>query len=292
MDKRTNEQTVERPSVEELFQRLPPLGSDEYLQHIRTATTMDLPPEVLVRAFRQLPPEAPAARATQERLFRRVGSRWEYLGPLAARARRQAKAQQAKSRADEYKDLLQDALMRILSVLPTSRGELAERGWNAFCHIAFSDAWRKRYGRRGEKLRWVRMDPDSSPTDGGEKHDLIDQLDNEKSPWRVVWEHEQSERIEAIVASVASSITDPLARQIALAAWGCGQRPKTSGKVVAGREPPLNARFPGKSRHQINRALRDVDSRLAEALLADPSLVWSNDILTFLRRQESRGKQS
>lgn len=290
MNKLTNEQTVGRPSAEELFQRLPPLGSDDYLKHVRTASTLELPAEVLARAFRQLPPETAAARATLERLFRKVGESWEYLAPIAARARRRAKAQQLRNRADEDRDLLQDAITRICGVLPTARGELAERAWNLFCRNAFEDAWRERYGRLGGNLRWIREDPDCSAE--GDEDDPIDRLSNDESPWRVIWEHEQSERIEAIVASVASSLQDPFVQEVARAAWGSGQRPKTSGAEVADRDPPLTARFPGRSRHQINRALRYVDSRLAAALLAEPCLEWSDDNVAFLQLQESRGKRS
>jgi len=46
--------------IDEIFQALPPLGSDDYVAHISSAKTRELPPEVLARAFRQLPPGAPA----------------------------------------------------------------------------------------------------------------------------------------------------------------------------------------------------------------------------------------
>lgn len=286
----TKEETVDRPSMEELFQRLPPLGSDEYLQHVRTTSPLDLPAEVLVRAFRQLPPDTLAARATLERLFRRVDERWEYLGPTAARARRQARAQQSRDRADEDRDLLQDAITRILSLLSTPRGELAERAWNVFCRNAFVDAWRNRHGRRGERLPRVRESLDTSSGDRDED-DPIDRLAKDQSPWQVVWEHDQTERIEAILSSVVSTIEDPFEREVAQAVWSSGQRPKTSGASAPDRDPPLTERFPGKSRHQINHILRRVDSRLAAALLAEPRLEWPDDTVAFLRLQESRGKR-
>jgi hypothetical protein len=202
-----------------------------------------------------------------------------------------AKAQQSRNRADQEQDLLQDAIARICGVLPTARGELAERAWLVFCRNAFEDAWRERYGRRGENLRWIREEADCSAE--GEKDDSLYRLSNDESPWRVIWEHEQSERIEAIVASVASSLQDdPFVQEVARAAWGSGQRPKTSGAEVVDRDPPLAGRFPGKSRHQINRALRYVDSRLAAALLAEPCLKWSDDNVAFLQLQASRGKRS
>src|SRR5688572_17896982 len=106
MDNRTTHQVIEGSSADDVFERLPPLGSEEYLQHIRGAATQDLPSEVLVRAFRQLPPESAAAKITLERLFRRVGERledqrWDHIGFLAAYARRRAKEQFRSNWLDE-----------------------------------------------------------------------------------------------------------------------------------------------------------------------------------------------
>src|SRR5216683_6292795 len=75
-------------AVEEVFQALPPLGSDAYVEHISKATAKELPPEVLARALRQLPPESAGYEATLERLLRRKGKGWEYFGALVAKARR------------------------------------------------------------------------------------------------------------------------------------------------------------------------------------------------------------
>lgn len=79
--------------LDERFQALPPLGSDEYARYLDSAPTQELPPEVLVRAFRQLPTSGIAARKTLERLFRRLpdGS-WEYLGPMVIYARRKGRS--------------------------------------------------------------------------------------------------------------------------------------------------------------------------------------------------------
>ena len=70
-----------------IFQRLPPLDSREFIQFIQTATVSDLPPEVLVRAFRQLPPASHTSRIVLERLFQKRGECWDYLGPVVAFAR-------------------------------------------------------------------------------------------------------------------------------------------------------------------------------------------------------------
>src|SRR3954466_4642788 len=64
---------------EDKYQALPPLDSDDYLSYLRRASREALPPEVLVRAFRQLPAGGMPAQATLGRLFRREGDRYENL---------------------------------------------------------------------------------------------------------------------------------------------------------------------------------------------------------------------
>src|SRR5688572_21905540 len=89
-------------SLEAAFQSLPPLGSAEYLAYVDQTRSADLRPEVLVRALRQLPPTSPAWQSTIERLFRGqqvdFEIRWDYLQPLVAHARRQAR----RARRDDY----------------------------------------------------------------------------------------------------------------------------------------------------------------------------------------------
>jgi hypothetical protein len=106
----------DKTAVDEVFQALPPLGSDDYINHISNADRRELPPEVLARALRQLPPTSPAYEATFARLFRRTGKTWEYFRPLADNARRMAVG------THDYEDVLQDAFKRILETLPTKRG--------------------------------------------------------------------------------------------------------------------------------------------------------------------------
>jgi hypothetical protein len=132
--------------LDERFQALPPLGLDEYVRYLDAEPTQELPPEVFVRAFRQLPHPGAAARKTLERLFRRLpdGS-WEFLEPMVRYARRKG-----RSRKTDDEDLLQDGLTRILRVLSGKRGQRAETAWNAYCRQEIIDALRERYGRRGE----------------------------------------------------------------------------------------------------------------------------------------------
>ena len=55
--------------------------------------------------------------------------------------------------------------------------------------------------------------------------------------------------------------------------------------MAKGDALPLTELFPDKSRHQIQRALRQADSQLAAALLADEEIDWSRDELAFLEER-------
>lgn len=267
--------------IDAAFQAFPPLGSSQYLAHIERAAAADIPPEALVRAFRQLPPDSDAARATLERLFRKQGTRWEYLGPLVGYARRRSEGGELGA----YKDLLQDALVRILQVLPTPRGEYAERSWHSYCRRELSEAWRERYGRRGERI------PKEQLVDCGEDdapQDLLE-IPSETAPWLPTVEENQVAVIEQIARDVVDQIDDTFIRAVACASWFANERPLVSGaRETAEGEPPLTTRFKNKSRHQITRALRHADAQLAAALLAAEDLVLTPGIKALLERLGGR----
>ena len=268
--------------LEAAFQALPPLGSAEYLGYIDNAPPSDLPPEVLVRALRQLPTGSVAWEATLARLFRQretyhAGQRethWDYLGPLVAYARRQAK----RGKRDDYSDLLQDALAQILKVLPTASGAFAEQAWHTFCRRQLSNGWRARYGRRGERFP-------------REESAGIGQIENaEPDPlaeiavapgWHAVTEPKSVQCIEAVARRVLGLIQDNFVRAVAEVTWFNTERPRVSGRWDKGAT--LVARFPEKSRYQLMRALRHADSQLAAALLVDPDIEWTDDLRGFLR---------
>jgi DNA-directed RNA polymerase specialized sigma24 family protein len=233
--------------LEAAFQALPPLGSAEYLAHIDNTSASNLPPEVLVRALRQLPAGSVAWEATLARLFRQRetyhdGQRethWDYLGPLVAYARRQAK----RGKRDEYADLLQDALAQILKVLPTQSGAFGERAWHAFCRRELSNAWRARHGRRGERF------PRETPAGLGRTENEADPLAeiDVAPPWHAVTEPNSVQLIEGVAQRVLGLIQDEFVRAVAEATWFNTERPKVSGRWDKGAT--LLARFPGKSRY-------------------------------------------
>jgi len=268
---------------EAIFQALPPLGSDEYLAHIRSAPFSDLPPEVLARAFRQLPPQSESSKATLERLLlRRSDGSWDYVGPLVRYARRRSQI----AKRDSYEDLFQDGLRRILVTLPSGRGEFAERSWNAFCRRELSDAWRERYGRRGERC------PLEEPLELSEEDDAeIDPISilSEPPPWHATVKPNKVVVIEDIADRVISEIPDEFIRAVAVEAWFKNTRPKISGspKCPDG-ERPLTVVFVGKSRFQIMRALGHANALLAAALLTDPTLELTPDLQALLTKVKAR----
>lgn len=282
----------ELPRFEQAFQRLPPLGSDAYLAHIQSAAASDLPPEVLARAFRQLPLNHPASRPTLERLFlRNAEGAWDYLGPLVAQARRRSKI----SKHDDHEDILQDALRRIVQTIRTPRGKSSESAWHAYCLQASSDAWRERYGRRGERL--PREGQAEFNPEEGEEDPLS--LVCEPPAWHGNADPEGVIKIEDIMRTVISQIPDKDIRELATAAWLRGKRPKVSRTVTTSREElALTDLFPGKDRHKITRDLRKVDAQLAAALLTDPALrldpaaaAWLEEIRAAAKSKARRLKE-
>jgi DNA-directed RNA polymerase specialized sigma24 family protein len=278
------EKQVGRPSslrqraatLEKFFQELPPLGSNDYLAHVEAAPTDELPPEVLVRAFRQLPPDSLSSRVTLRRLLgRRPDGSWEYLGPLITYAR---KVHQEGS-ADSYEDLLQDAAERMIRTLPTLRGAFAERSWNSFCRRELIDAWRDRYGRRGEHLpreESLEVPDEDGPTD------RLTWL-SEPPVWHVGLTPTRVEAIEKIAIKVVQRIPDEFVRSVAQRAWFNNQQPPISGAGTA-EGASLTSLFPQKSRSQIMRALRHAKAQLAAALLEDHDLDLGPDLNALLLR--------
>jgi hypothetical protein len=271
---------VEREtSIDPAFQAFPPLDSPEYVTYIANARTSDVPPEALVRAYRQLPPDSTAARATLERLFRKTGKRWDYLGPLVGQIRRRSQSEELGT----HEDVLQDALRRILETLPTSRGIYAERAWHSFCRWESSEAWRERYGRRGERIPSEELLAERGD-ETTEREDLF-AVASEVPPWHSILEESQVARIEAIARQVTEEIPDEFLRQLAFAAWFSTERPTMSGRrLTPAGTPSLTTIFKDKSRHQITRALRHLDAQLAAALLSATDVTWTPGLRALLER--------
>lgn len=253
-----SKELVSRERIQSVFATLPPLGSPEFIEHVKTARSEGLPPEVLARAYRQLPAGCEASKVTLKRLLNvNANGQSEYLRPLISRARRLAD----RRNPEDYKDYLQDTLTRILQLLPTDRGKYAEQSWHGFCIARAKDAWRERNGRRGERKTLEDELDENSVDEGGDLPGFSNKAVN-----RVFVPPDQVERIESVRKRVLSEIRDSFIRDLAEAAWSADERPKQSGDSNSS----LMARFPGKSRDQIGRALRYADAQLAAALLNEP----------------------
>lgn len=272
----------EQHSIDDVFQALPPLNSEEYLAYILSAPTASLPPEVLVRAFHQLPPGSEASKATLKRLFTlHPDGTWDYCGPMMAKARRLSRL----PKRDSYEDLLQDAFQRILRVLLTDGGKAAECSWHTFCCRQLSDAWRERYGRRGERF------PPEQPFDVNEEDENSDPINeiSEAPQWHANFTPNQVTLIEGVAQRVLGELKNAFVRAVASQAWFKDARPNVSGhKLDEDSDAPLTALFEGKSRFQIIRALRRADAQLAAALLSEPDLQLSDDWENLLKKLQAQ----
>lgn len=241
---------------DEIFGFLPVLGSAEYLQHLRTAPTRDLPPEVLARAYRELAAQGDedACRATLSRLLGEKNGRPEYLRPLLMLATRYVPPHQ---HYQEALDLYQDAVARILVVLPTEQGRFAERAWTSFCRQRLIDAWRQRQGRRGERLEPARVE--AAPPDSEGSTDPLERHIEEPPPWHAAVEPDKVAWLEGFLQRTLAKIPDPFIRGVAEDQW-LSDRPSPISGGSNGQKP-LTERF-GRSRFQVHRALRCARARL------------------------------
>lgn len=253
--------------LEILFQALPPLGTPEYLGYLRQADRQELPPEVLVRAYRQLAAAGhdDAAQQTLARLFRRRGNEYAYLNHLHYYAKQHIPPNQ---HWQDEEDLLQDAIRQILITIPTERGGLAEYAWITFCKQRLDDAWRARQGRRGERCEPLRAEPRIDEETGGEVDPVERQAD--LPPWHgnIELNDTDAKWLYSWIEKTVAQIADPLTRQIAYDQWLSGDPSPVSGEKCSflHNKPALTEQL-GISRDRINRALDAARAQVLVALL-------------------------
>jgi hypothetical protein len=288
---------IPEPRFEALFAALPPLGSPEYLEYLRTARSDALPAQVLVRAYRQLcsAKREEAMRLTLDRLF--IPANLRHIRRLA---NHRVPPAQATHVAD---DLVQAALTEIVEVLHTERGGLAETAWKRFCEQCFSDAWRKLFGKGGSKLKikvgskrvpitYVKPNPDNvgGSYEGNETEeqpdDPVEETDGSAAPWHSGFKESDLPAVERIIGETIANLPDPVMRHVAADQWGDDRSPIFSGTSKGGK-PPLTEQI-SLSRHQLTRLLKNLRARLAGALLADANIKVDKEWL----RQFVRGERS
>ncbi|MFN0124570.1 MAG: hypothetical protein ACKV2V_29060 [Blastocatellia bacterium] len=272
---------TQTPTVQLVSQRfdalesaLPPLPSAEFMRLLQTADAATLPAQVLARAYRRALAENldDAAEAILARLLDQ-GDPHGYLKTIRFLARKQTPRGQGWHDED---DLFQAAVMEMLKVLRTDRGQLAELAWTRFSQNCFEDAWRIFHGRRGERLRQEFVDP-MTDDETGEMIFHVEQTDGADAPWHAGAKQSALPQVEKIIYTTIQSMSDPLMKTVAMDQFGTDPSPISAGRSPGGKAPLTE--LTGASRFQISRALRNARARLAAALLADPELEFDTQWL-------------
>ncbi len=194
--------------VDELFEKLEPLTSPAYIAQLKTAPAAELPPQVLVRAYRQLQKGSPAAEATLDRLLA-MDDKYGYLAPL-----RKAAANRISD--DDYfteDDLVEETIREIATALGGKRGKGADIYWIKFIHQRLEDAYRSLNGRRGERAdapkvrRWLNEE--------GEQVNPADEAARGEATWHGNIDGDNQEWIEDFVKREIEKIAEPHIREVA-----------------------------------------------------------------------------
>lgn len=138
---------AELARVEKAYKALPRMDSPEFIEHIRKTSAAEMPPQVLARAFRQLPAGSEAANVVLTRL---IGEDDEtgYLAPVFTLA----KMKLGKRHDLEVLDLVQATRVKILETLgDEKKGKGAETWWVSYVRQRFVDAFREQYGHDGQR---------------------------------------------------------------------------------------------------------------------------------------------
>lgn len=212
----------EDQKYDRIFQALPPLVSPEYLRHLRTASAVELPAPVLVRAFRQLlattgEADGSLSRASSATLQRLLATEHEhrYFRPLRNKARRLVGGGQEF----EVEDLIFQAKQDIAMALVGPRGKGAEQYWASFQVQRLVDTWREQYGRRGERIEPKRADPQIDQETGMEI-DVGSNVTGEGIDWHGNVAPDKEEWFRNFVRRTLARISDDRIREVAQDQWG------------------------------------------------------------------------
>lgn len=245
------QKTLDRKRVDELFEALPPLGSKEYLERIKQAPATELPAQVLVRAYRQLPIGSVEANATLSRLLGNY-DRDGYLAPLWQAAKYRLSGRESFG----VEDLVARAIEEIVETLGGPRGNGADTSWIAFLRQRLEDAYRSMVGRRGERQEPERAEPTAN--EEGEPVDALEQVASEQAAatdWHGRVEANNVDWLEQFVARELAKIPDDSIREVA--------RNLFSAEPSSMKE--LEARY-GVDRFQIYRWREIARTRIYAAL--------------------------
>ncbi len=271
------------PRLDAVFQGLPPLTSAEYLALLKTEAGSSLPAEVLARAYRQLPADAPAARATLEVLFGPAG------GPTLLSASRRHITNHDYFTAE---DLAQDAASLLLGVLGTPRGTYAEVNWAVFCHPYVIDALRELVGRDGVRRLLLAPDLLEQADDTNSVVPPGDRPDAVYSSWIGSLEPDLEEWLTDFMDRAIARIPDAEVRAVAEDQWGSrGARSPLSGKGGPGQQPLT--KILGCGRTKVHELQDDGRVLLHEALRSQTERVLDGAVLErFERHRRGRPRRA
>lgn len=263
---------------ERIFQSLPPLNSQEYLDLLKTASATELPAEVLVRAFQELGCTGRAAEATLGRLLTQ-NARYGYLTPLRRLAERRVTAR-------DWFDagyLFDETISVIWKALAGPQGKNAHRAWMSFLKQRLADAYRSLNGRRGERRDPERAESRLDPHTGME----LDPLESEAAldaPWQGRVGPDVAEWLESFARRSMTRIEHAQTREVGLDQISA-EPSAISGPGTPGK-PSLVTKY-GVDRFQIMRWRNAALARLLANLEQQDE--WEIDVSWL--REALRAKQ-
>lgn len=210
-----NTKEPDEQRFDEIFSALPKLGSPEYIKYIERAAAAELPPQVLARAYRQLPPDSTAAKATIGRLLD-FEDRHGYLNSLQRAARRRI------SRRDWFDpdDLVLETIKEIYISIGTPRGKGAELYWFKYLRQRLEDAYRSLNGRFNERRDPERADP-RLDEETGEEVDPVDEINSATwTAWHGNMDPDLTQWLEEFVGRELAKISDDGIRGVARDLFG------------------------------------------------------------------------
>jgi|GEM_PF-2511136 len=259
MESTISEQEAESERNERIFQSLPKLGSDAYMDLLKHGSASDLPAPVLVRAYRQLG-MGRAAEATLGRLLTNDAT-YGYLRPLRKMARRKVSSRDWFS----VEDLVDQSISVIAEALAGPRGDGACEHWISFLKQRMEDAYRLFNGRRRGRQDPPRADPRQDP-ESGLWSDPADDPGALHASWHGRVDSGHEEWLEAFITRTLATITDTRIREVAQDLFSAAPSPISSqAGIEEGGNIPLTERY-GVDRYKIYRWRRIARAKLLAAL--------------------------
>jgi hypothetical protein len=240
--------------VDELFGKLKPLTSPGYIEELKTAAAAELPAQVLVRAYLQLPKGSPAAEATLYRLLA-MDDKYGYLAPL-----RKAAADRISD--DDFfseDDLVEETVREMAKALGGTRGKGADLYWIKFIYQRLEDGYRSLNGRRGERAdptkvrRWE--------NDEGREVNPADEATRGEATWHGNIEGDNQEWIEEFVEREIEKIAHPHIREVARELFKADPQSMVELAERMGVDRRKIAQWRDAARARILAALRMQDER-------------------------------